>query len=362
MSTTSPHLTLEELTSATSPGAPAGEHLAACAECAAEAASWAAVAAGIQLIAGGPQPPSAVLDAVRRAIETDRRGMRRPVLAASAAAATVALAAGGYGLSGALGPGGQATPARAQVAADLTATGCSGVDLTKGALKQVIGQELVLTAPNGTAVTVTISASTTILRGIAGRLGDIADGDHVLVSGLFRGGVIAAGIIAITPSSLPAPSAAAKPGVGQGTVADAVSGGFEVVTASGTRVPVTTSATTRVTITQRASLSQLQTGDGTVAVGAAGPGGTLAASTVAQGAVIPTWSVPPPASAKLAPPQSAKPPRPQLAGKGAGFRTPSAKLPSPALPRTKPSGGLTLNQLGCSPDSILTSYLLSAGS
>jgi hypothetical protein len=352
MNTTSPHLTLGELTS---PAAEAGEHLTACAECAAEAASWAAVAAGIQLIVSGTQPPPAVLDGVRRAVETDRRGMRRrPVLTASAAAAAVALAAGGYGLSAALGPGGRHTPARTQVAADLTATGCSGIDLTKGTLKQVTGQDLVLTVPNGTAVTVTTSASTTILRGVIGNPGDIADGEHVQVKGTITGGVIAASGIAVTPSSSPAPPAPAKPGITSGTVASAASGGFDVVTASGTRVRVTTSPSTRVRITERTSLSQLRTGDATSAVGTAGPGGTLAASTVAQGAVVP--------SLNLAPPQLVKPTRPTLPKLRAGLPTPLAKQPSSALPSTNSSGGLKLNEFGCAPESITTSYLLSAGS
>jgi hypothetical protein len=354
MNTTSPHLTLGELTS---PAAEADEHLTACAECAAEAASWAAVAAGIQLIVSGTQPPSAVLDGVRRAVETDRRGMRRrPVLTASAAAAAVALAAGGYGLSAALGPGGRHTPARAQVAAALTATGCSGIDLTKGTLKQVTGQDLVLTAPNGTAVTVTTSASTTILRGVIGSPGDIADGEHVQVKGTITGGVIAASGIVVTPSSSPAPPAPpapAKPGITSGTVASAASGGFDVVTASGTRVRVTTSSSTRVRITERTSLSQLRTGDATSAVGTAGPDGTLAASTVAQGAFVP------PLNPAL--PQPVKPTRPTLSKLRAGLPTPLAKQPSSALPGTNSSGGLKLNEFGCAPESITTSYLLSAG-
>jgi hypothetical protein len=379
MTTTAPHLTLEELTSATPTAAESIEHLAACPECAAEAASWAAVAAGMQLIASGTRPPSAGLDDVWRAIETDRRGMRRPpVLAASAAAAAVVLAAGGYGLTAGLSagprPGGQGTPAGTQVAADLTATGCSGLDITKGVLTQVRGQDLVLAAPGGGAVTVTTSASTTILLGITGSRGDIADGEHVLVAGRVRGGTVAARIIGITPSSLPAPSAPAKPGAPVGTVADAASGRFDVVTASGTRVPVTTSPATRVTITERTSLSQLRTGDGTVAVGAAGPGGTLAASTVAQGPVTPTWGlalpspkisgVPQPKPKISGVPRLAKRPRLNPPSRGAGFTSPPAKLPLSALPHAKPKppGGLKLNQLGCAPESVLTSYLLGAAS
>jgi hypothetical protein len=365
MSTTSPHLTLEELTS---PAAETDEHLATCAECAAEAASWAAVAAGIDLIVSRTELPSTVFQGGWRAVETDRRGIhRRPVLAASAAAAAVALAAGGYGLSAGLGPGGQRAPARTQVAADLTATGCSGLDLTKGTLRQVVGQDLVLTAPNGTTVTVATSASTTILRGMIGRLGDIADGEHVLVLGTRAGGAIVAGIVAITPSSSPAESAPAKPGAASGTVVSTASGGFDVVTTTGTRVRVTTSSSTKVSIVEHASLGQLQIGEGTSVVGTAEPDGTLAASTVTQGPVA-NPALPQPA--KLALPQQPKlavPPRAKSAPgnlpiPGGQLLTPSAKHPFSAFPSAKPSGGLKLNNLGCAPEAIATSYLLSAES
>jgi hypothetical protein len=358
MSTASPHLTLEELTSS---AAEAGDHLTACAECAAEAASWAAVAAGIRLVVSGTQPPSRVLDGVWQAIEADRRGMRRrPVLVASAAAAAVVLAAGGYGLSAALGPGGQRTSARAQLAAALTATGCSGLDLIKGTLKQVTGQDLLLTGPNGTTITVTTTASTTILRGIIGRQADIADGEHVVVMGTFRGGAIAAGIIGITPSSSPVQSLPAKPGIASGTVANAASGGFDVVTPSGTLVRVTTSSSTKVTITERASLRQLRTGEGISAVGTAEPGGTLAASTVAQGAVTNFRPLPQPA--KLAVSPTVKSAQPNLPSPRGALPKSPAKQPSSAFPRAKSSSGLQLNNLGCAPESIATSYLLSTGS
>jgi hypothetical protein len=374
MSTTSPHLTLEELTSPYAKAAEATdttqatEHLIACDECAAEAASWAAVAAGVQLIVSRTEPPSPVLDSVWRAIETDRRGMRRqPVLVASAAAAALVLAAGGYGLSAALGPGGQRAPARTQVAADLSATGCSGLDITKGTLQQVTGHDLVLTVPGGATLTITTSASTTVLRAIIGRLGDIADGEHVLVLGSRAGGAIVAGIVAITPSSSPVESAPAKPGAASGTVVSTASGGFDVVTTTGTRVRVTTSSSTKVSIVEHASLGQLQIGEGTSVVGTAEPDGTLAASTVTQGPVA-NPALPQPA--KLALPQQPKlavPPRAKSAPgnlpiPGGQLLTPSAKHPFSGFPSGKPSGGLKLNNLGCAPEAIATSYLLSAES
>ncbi len=67
----------------------------------------------------------------------------------------------------------------------------------------------------------------------------------------------------------------------QGTVADAGAAGFTVVTSAGARVPVTTAATTAVTVF-KASLSQLQAGRTTTAVGHAGPHGTLSALALVQ--------------------------------------------------------------------------------
>jgi len=66
----------------------------------------------------------------------------------------------------------------------------------------------------------------------------------------------------------------------QGTVADASTAGFTLVTSSGTRVPVTTSGDTLVVI-PHASPSQMQAGLAIVAVGDAGPDGTLSARAVA---------------------------------------------------------------------------------
>jgi hypothetical protein len=70
-------------------------------------------------------------------------------------------------------------------------------------------------------------------------------------------------------------------GVARGTVADASTAGFTVVTSGGSRVPVTTSGGTRVVV-PRASLGQLQAGVATVAVGHAGPHRTLSAIWVLQ--------------------------------------------------------------------------------
>lgn len=56
---------------------------------------------------------------------------------------------------------------------------------------------------------------------------------------------------------------------------------FIVVTPAGTRVPVTTSGHTDVTLF-RARPGQLQAGGSTIAIGYAGPGGTLSAIGIFQ--------------------------------------------------------------------------------
>jgi hypothetical protein len=75
----------------------------------------------------------------------------------------------------------------------------------------------------------------------------------------------------------------------KGTVADASTAGFTVVTADGTRVPVTTSGDTAVSVLN-ASLGQFPVGAGILALGSAGPDGTLSAVGVV--AIL----APPPAS------------------------------------------------------------------
>ena len=76
----------------------------------------------------------------------------------------------------------------------------------------------------------------------------------------------------------------------QGTVADANGIGFTVVTADGTRVPVTTSSHTKVLV-HFARLSQLQVGKEAAAAGLARPDGTLAAFGIVQSGFIRTGPV-----------------------------------------------------------------------
>jgi hypothetical protein len=73
----------------------------------------------------------------------------------------------------------------------------------------------------------------------------------------------------------------------QGTVSDASTAGFTVVTSGGTRVPVTTSGDTLVLV-RHASPGQLQARATTFALGHAGPDGTLSAKAVSQVVQLPS--------------------------------------------------------------------------
>jgi hypothetical protein len=79
----------------------------------------------------------------------------------------------------------------------------------------------------------------------------------------------------------------ARIGLADGIVSDAGASGFTVTTPAGFHVRVTTSAQTAVYQLHSASLPALRTGAFTAAAGSAGPGGTLSATAVDQGANLP---------------------------------------------------------------------------
>ena len=205
------------------------------------------------------------------------------MLAAAAAALVILGAAVGYGASNFVHitfgtPGTGAGPV-------LTAVGgCAGLQEATGTLQQVNGNSLVVKTASGQPVTVTTTPST--LVSMSGHLlSEIKDGAPVVVHGTRSGGAIAAVVIAAGPPF----SAVAPQGFipVRGTVADASAAGFTVVTSDGTRVPVTISADTLV-IVPHAGLGQLHTGANIVAIGHAGPHGTLSARAVAAVSPLPT--------------------------------------------------------------------------
>jgi len=277
--TRSPHLDLEDLIAEVT-GQPIGgrarEHLASCAHCQLEANRWNLVADGVRgLAADAPEAPQHA-----RPRDTRRRALPRPVrhglLAVGSAAAALVLlvvigsAAGVVDVHFGGGGGGTQTT--------LTAvTGCAQLEQANGTLERVNGNSVVIKAASGQLVTVTTTAATKISASGA-LLSDITDGTLVSVAGTSSDGMIAADLILVgDKTSLTIPGITTV----YGTVSDASTAGFTVVTSTGTRVPVTATGGTDVVVT-RASLAMLTPGGSTMVVGHAGPSGTLSALGVVQ--------------------------------------------------------------------------------
>jgi len=284
--THSPHLDLEDLIAEVTGQAiddRAREHLASCEHCRVEANRWALVADGVRGLAAAT--PEVAQPARPR--HTGPRGpagpRRRAMLAASAAAALVLLGGAGYGAAAALTRHAPGTAGTGTNTAALTAvSGCAGLEQAEGTLERVNGSSLVINTPSGQPVTVTTTASTMVSVSRA-PLSDITDGSSVIAAGPSSDGTIAADnvTLGLLRSGRGKPQTPPGTVTVQGTVSDTSTAGFTVVTSDGTRVPVTTSSDTKVHI-PHASLGQLQAGATTIAVGYAGPDGTLSAIAVVQ--------------------------------------------------------------------------------
>jgi hypothetical protein len=282
----STHLDLEDLIAEVTGqaiGGRAREHLAGCEQCQLEANRWNLVADGVRGLAAEaaevPQPA--------RPPRTGRHVLAGPwrramVVAGSVAAALVLLLVVGTAaglvhvhLSGpGSGSGSETT---------LTSvSGCTQLGQADGTLERVKGADVVIKTASGQLATVTTTA-TTRLAASGALLGDVTDGAAVTVAGTSSDGTLAADFVVVSAN----PPSLAVPGIVtvRGTVADAGAAGFTLVTSAGTRVPVTTSGATAVTVSH-ASLSQLQDGGRTMAIGYPGPDGTLSALAVLQ---PPNW-------------------------------------------------------------------------
>jgi Domain of unknown function (DUF5666) len=273
-----PHLDLSDLI-AVAAGQPVGDrarkHLAACEHCQLEANRWNLVAEGVRgLAAAAPQTAQPARPARPRRGRPRAGPWRRAMLVAGAAAAALVLLVGVGAVTGLVhvrlsGPGTKTA---------LTAvTGCTQLEQADGTLEQVNGSSLVIRTASGQPVTVTTTA-TTFVSMSGPLLSDITDGASVMVRGHSSDGTIAAAIVTVGQPF----SAVNPPGFVpvQGTVSDASTAGFTLVTSGGTRVPVTTSGGTLVVV-PHASPAQLQAGASIFAVGLAGPDGTLSARGVA---------------------------------------------------------------------------------
>jgi hypothetical protein len=275
-----PHLDAEDLIAGAA-GQPVGdrarEHLASCEPCQREANRWNLVADGVRGLA-------AAVPETARPARTRRRVLPRPsrramLVAGSAAAALVLLA----------GVGEAAGVVHIRVGGNGTGTvltavnGCTQVEQADGTLEQVNGSSLVIKTASGQPVTVTTTA-TTFMSMSGALLSHITDGASVMVRGSSTDGTIKAAIVTVGQPF----SAVNPPGLVsvQGTVSDAGTAGFTLVTSGGTRVPVTTSGGTLVVI-PHASPGQLQAGVTIFVVGRAGPDGTLSAIAVAAVSQLP---------------------------------------------------------------------------
>jgi hypothetical protein len=282
----STHLDLEDLIAEVTGQATDGqarEHLAGCGQCQLEAERWSLVAGGIRGLAAeaaeGPQP--AGRPRTGRQVLTGR-WRRAMVAAVSVAAAFVLLVVIGIAaglvhvhLSGPGSASGSGTTLS-------SVSGCARLAQAAGTLERVNGADVVIKTASGHLVTVTTTAATRLTASGA-LIANITNGATVLVAGTSSRGPIAADYVVVgaNPPSLAVPGTVTV----QGTVSDLGTGGFIVVTSAGTRVPVTTSDATVVTVSH-ASLGQLQVGGRTMAVGYAGPDGTLSALAVLQ---PPNW-------------------------------------------------------------------------
>jgi Domain of unknown function (DUF5666) len=277
-----PHLDPGDLIAGAA-GQPVGdrarEHLASCEHCQREANRWNLVADGVRgLAAAVPETAQPA-----RPGRTGRRVLagpwRRALLVVGSAAAALVLLVGLGELTGYVhvhlsGPG---TSGPGTETALTAVTGCSQIEQAGGTLEQVHGSSLVIKAASGQPVTVTTTA-TTFVSMSGGLLSDITDGASVMVRGSGSDGTIQAAIVTVGQPF----SAVNPPGFApvQGTVTDAGTGGFTLVTSSGSRIPVTTSGGTLVVI-PHASPGQLQAGATILALGHPGPDGTLSAKAVA---------------------------------------------------------------------------------
>ena len=279
-----PHLDLEDFV-AEAAGQPMGDrarkHLASCEHCQLEASRWNLVAGGVRGLAAAvaePAQPSQPAQ-LARPWHTRSRGhasrWRRPMLVAGSVAAALVLLAGVGVASGFVHVSLSGNSPQTVLTA---VTGCTQLEQADGTLQQVNGSSLVIKTASGQPVTVTTTAST-FMNMSGPLLNDITDGASVMVHGHSSGGTFAAAVVTLgQPFSAVNPAGFAEV---QGTVADASTAGFTLVTSGGGRVRVTTSGDTLVVI-PHASPGQLQSGAAIFALGHAGPDGTLSAQAVAE--------------------------------------------------------------------------------
>jgi predicted anti-sigma-YlaC factor YlaD len=254
----------------------AREHLARCERCQREATRWNLVAQGVRGLAAAATPETASPAPRERIRRRVPRPVRHGLLVAGSVAAALVLFLGVGELAGFV----QVNLNSSAPSTNTTLTavaGCSQLELAEGTLELVNGNRLVIKGASGQRVVVT-TTPTTFMSMSGALLNEIKDGASVMVRGSRSDGSITADSVVVGQPF----SALSLPGSGpvQGTVSDASSSGFTLVTSAGTRIPVTTSSVTLVAI-PHATPGQLQPGGAILAIGRAGRDGTLAAKAVA---------------------------------------------------------------------------------
>ena len=271
-----PHLDLGVLI-AEAAGEPVGDqargHLASCRYCQVEAKRWNLVAEAVRGLASAATE-TAQAAPPRRTRQLVPAAWRRAMLVAAGAAAALVLLVGIGAAAGVVHVhvgGHSPEPVLTSV------SGCSRLEQADGTLEQVNATSLVIQTASGRPVTVTTTASTFVSMSGA-LLSDITDGALVMVHGYGHDGTVQAAIVTVGQPF----SAVNPPGLValQGTVSESSTAGFTLMTPTGTRVRVTTSAGTLVVV-PHASPGQLQPGTHIFALGNAGPDGTLSATAVA---------------------------------------------------------------------------------
>lgn len=378
--TSSAHLTLEELATYINGSAPDDAfraHLSECADCAAQLRRWHGVAAGVRQAAPvhlppPPQPLYNVLNELTasppsRAARRGWAGRRSTRLVAVAAGVAAVLLSIGFL---AVDQGGFESPPSAlktarEVAATLVAsTECADLKVAAGSLEAINESSLVLRTESGKTITITTDDATKVMHQVPGSVSDATDGTAVMVRGQGdeTGTEVTAQQIVILPKAMKLPRLPlgggflnmtrlmASRGMAMGTASETGSGGFTVKGANGTEVKIIASSATPVVKQETTTLSGLEKGKYTVAVGALTDDGTLSATIVQQdglnnGAV--------PNLPENLPDGMAEKLRERMSG----------DMPHDLLPSGFPKAlaGITFSGLGCDADSIAHNALFGAG-
>ncbi|ROT33523.1 hypothetical protein EF879_00715 [Micromonospora sp. HM5-17] len=294
-------------------------------------------------------------------------GIRRTrliAIAAGVAAVTLSIGFVAVGRGG-----GEPTPtalenAKAVAATLVASTECADLKVAAGTVEAINGSSLVLRTESGKTITITTDGSTKVTHQVTGSVGDITSGTAVMVRGQGdeSGKEVTAEQIAVLPKAVRMPNLPleggfldmtrlmASRGVVMGTASAMGGDGFTVKGANGTEVKVVASSATPVVKQESTTLSELELGKYTVAVGVLTDDGTLSATIVQQDGLN----------------NGAAPKLPENLPGGFAEKLRdrmSGEAPHDLFPNGFPKGlrGMTFSGLGCDADSIANNALFGSG-